>query len=58
MSQLEFNTGLSALWIAVAWVLYIIDRIMVRGLMGALANPSPDLAPQSASGESRLELKA
>ena len=48
MSQLEFNTGLSALWIAVAWVPYIIDRIMVRGLMGALANPSPDLAPQSA----------
>ena len=48
MSQLEFYTGLSALWIAVAWVPYIIDRIMVRGLMGALANPSPDLAPQSA----------
>lgn len=48
MSQLEFYTGLSALWIAVAWVPYIIDRIMVRGLMGAFANPSPDLAPQSA----------
>ena len=48
MSQLEFYTGLSALWIAVAWVPYIIDRIMVRGLMGALDNPSPDLAPQSA----------
>jgi len=48
MSQLEFYTGLSALWIAVAWMPYIIDRIMVRGLMGALANPSPDLAPQSA----------
>ena len=48
MSQLEFYTGLSAIWIAVAWVPYIIDRIMVRGLMGALDNPSPDLAPQSA----------
>lgn len=48
MSQLEFYTGLSALWIALAWVPYVIDRIMVRGLMGAFASPSPDLAPQSA----------
>lgn len=48
MSQLEFYTGLSALWIALAWVPYILDRIKVRGLMGALANPSPELAPQSA----------
>lgn len=48
MSQLEFYTGLSALWIALAWVPYVIDRIIVRGLMGAFANPSPDLAPQSA----------
>lgn len=47
MTQLEFYTGLSALWIALAWVPYILDRIKVRGLMGALANPSPDLAPQS-----------
>jgi uncharacterized MAPEG superfamily protein len=47
MSQLEFYLGLSGLWIAIAWVPYILDRIMVRGLMGALANPSPDLAPQS-----------
>ncbi|SMX23211.1 MAPEG family protein [Boseongicola aestuarii] len=48
MSQLEFFTLLSALWIAVAWLPYILDRIMVRGLMGALANPSPDAIPQSA----------
>jgi uncharacterized MAPEG superfamily protein len=48
MSQLEFFTGISALWIALAWVPYIVDRIMVRGLMGALANPGPELAPQSA----------
>ena len=47
MSQLEFYTGLSAVWIAIAWVPYLLDRIMVRGLMGAMANPSPDLAPQS-----------
>ena len=48
MSQLEFYTGLSALWIALAWLPYILDRIMVRGLLGAMANPSPDLPPQSA----------
>ena len=47
MSQLEFYTGLSAVWIAIAWVPYLLDRILVRGLVGAMANPSPDLAPQS-----------
>ena len=47
MSQLEFYTGLSAIWIAIAWVPYVLDRIMVRGLAGSMANPSPDLAPQS-----------
>jgi uncharacterized MAPEG superfamily protein len=26
---------------------YVLDRIMVRGLAGSMANPSPDLAPQS-----------
>jgi uncharacterized MAPEG superfamily protein len=29
------------------WVPYILDRIMVRGLMGAMANPSPNDNPQS-----------
>jgi uncharacterized MAPEG superfamily protein len=29
------------------WVSYILDRIMVRGLMGALANPSPSDKAQS-----------
>ena len=47
MSQLEFYTGLSAVWIAIAWVPYLLDRIMVRGLVGAMANPSPGLTPQS-----------
>jgi uncharacterized MAPEG superfamily protein len=47
MSQLEFYTGLSTGWIAIAWVPYVLDRIMVRGLAGSMANPSPDLAPQS-----------
>ncbi len=29
------------------WVPYIIDRVMVRGLMGAMANPSRTDKPQS-----------
>ncbi|MDY7096538.1 MAG: MAPEG family protein [Pseudomonadota bacterium] len=27
---------------------YVLDRILVRGLMGTMANPSPDAKPQSA----------
>jgi uncharacterized MAPEG superfamily protein len=30
------------------WLPYILDRIMVRGLMPTMANPSPDDTPQSA----------
>ena len=30
------------------WVPYILDRIMMRGLMGAMANPSRNDKPQSA----------
>jgi uncharacterized MAPEG superfamily protein len=29
------------------WLPYVLDRILVRGLMGAMANPSDDDAPQS-----------
>jgi len=32
----------------VLWAPYIIDRIMARGLMGAMANPSRSDKPQSA----------
>jgi uncharacterized MAPEG superfamily protein len=31
----------------VMWVPYIVDRIMIRGLMGAMANPSRNDPPQS-----------
>ncbi|SHJ96519.1 MAPEG family protein [Shimia gijangensis] len=48
MSSLEQYTALSALWIAIAWVPYILDRIKVRGLMDALANYDPNAIPQSA----------
>jgi len=32
----------------VLWIPYILDRIVVRGLMGAMGNPSPTDLPQSA----------
>ena len=47
MTTLEFYTALAALWIAIAWLPYILDRIMVRGLMGALANYDANAKPQT-----------
>lgn len=47
MTTLQFFTGLSTLWIAMLWIPYILDRIAVRGLAGAMANHSPDAKPQS-----------
>lgn len=48
MSQLEFYLVLSGLWMAAAWVPYILERFVSRGIMGTFANPSPDLPDQSA----------
>lgn len=31
----------------VLWIPYILDRIQVRGLAGAMANPTPKAAPQA-----------
>lgn len=47
MTQLQYFTALSGLWLAVAWLPYILDRILVRGLMGALANYDATAVPQS-----------
>lgn len=47
MTQLETYLILAALWLALAWLPYIFDRILVRGLIGALANYDPDAKPQS-----------
>lgn len=47
MTVLEHYTALTALWVGLAWAPYIVDRVLVRGLMGALANYSPDAIPQS-----------
>jgi len=47
MTTLETYTALSALWLSIAWVPYILDRIMVRGLIGGMANYDPTATPQS-----------
>src|SRR5471032_966904 len=38
---------LTVILTGVLWIPYILDRIMVRGLMGAMANPSRNAKPQS-----------
>ena len=38
---------LTVILTGVLWIPYILDRIMVRGLMGAMANPSRNDKPQS-----------
>jgi uncharacterized MAPEG superfamily protein len=40
---LTLTTALTGLM----WIPYILDRMMTRGIMGTLANPSPDAPPQS-----------
>ena len=47
MTTLEFYTALSALWIGICWLPYILDRVIVRGLLSAMSNYSPDAKPQS-----------
>lgn len=39
---------LTVILTGVLWIPYILDRIMVRGLMGAMANPTRNDTPQSA----------
>jgi uncharacterized MAPEG superfamily protein len=46
---------LTTLMTALFWVPYILDRISVRGLAGAMANPSPQDKPQSAWAERALK---
>jgi uncharacterized MAPEG superfamily protein len=36
------------------WVPYILDRIIQRGLMGAMDNPKPDAAPHSPWAERQM----
>jgi uncharacterized MAPEG superfamily protein len=48
MSRELFWLTLTAIMTALMWVPYILDRIMVRGLFGAMDNPSPNAKPHSA----------
>jgi hypothetical protein len=48
MSKELFWLTLTVAMTGLLWVPYILDRIMVRGTMGAMANPSPSAKPQSA----------
>ncbi len=47
MSRELFWLTLTVAMTALFWVPYILDRVQVRGLMGALDNPKPSNAPQS-----------
>ena len=51
MSKELYWLVLTATMTGLLWVPYILDRIMVRGPMGATANPSPTDKPQSAWAE-------
>jgi uncharacterized MAPEG superfamily protein len=51
MSKEIFWLVLTVAMTGLFWVPYILDRSMVRGLMGAMANPSPNDKPQSAWAE-------
>ena len=48
MSQELFWLTLTVAMTGLIWVPYILDRMIMRGMMGTLANPSPSGAPQSA----------
>ncbi len=47
MTDLVFWTALSGLYLALAWLPYILNRIAVRGLWGALKTPTGDEPPHS-----------
>ena len=48
MSNELYWLTLTAAMTGLLWVPYILDRILVRGAVGAIANPSPTDKPQSA----------
>jgi uncharacterized MAPEG superfamily protein len=48
MTREIFWLTLSVILTGLLWVPYLVDRIMVRGLMGAMDNPKPKAKPQSA----------
>jgi len=51
MSNEMFWLVITTAMTGLMWVPYILDRVVVRGLMPAMANPSPKDKPQSAWAE-------
>ncbi|PCH47941.1 MAG: hypothetical protein COC23_00990 [Hyphomicrobiales bacterium] len=47
MSAEIYWLTITATMTSLLWVPYLIDRTIVRGLMGVFGNPQPDDAPQS-----------
>jgi uncharacterized MAPEG superfamily protein len=47
MSRELFWLTLTAIMTGLMWTPYIVDRVLVRGLMGAMDNPSPNAKPHS-----------
>ena len=58
MSKELYWLTLTAAMTGLFWVPYILDRIMVRGLMGAMANPSAGAPPQSRWAERQIRAHA
>jgi len=58
MSKELFWLTLTTAMTGLFWLPYILDRIMVRGLMGAMANPSPSAPPQSRWAERQMRAHA
>ena len=54
MSKELMWLALTVILTGLMWVPYILDRIMKRGLMGAMANPSRNDKPQSGLGATAL----
>ena len=55
MTKELFWLTLTTLMTGLFWVPYILDRIAVRGLAGAMGNPSPTDKPQSAWAERAMK---
>jgi uncharacterized MAPEG superfamily protein len=47
MTRELFWLTMTVILTGVMWLPYILDRVMVRGVAGAMANPSPRAKPQS-----------
>jgi uncharacterized MAPEG superfamily protein len=58
MSKELFWLVLTVAMTGLFWLPYILDRIMGRGLVGAMANPSPSDKPQSAWAERMMAAHA